>query len=82
MEVSEEGFLGHPLPLQFRETRFVWERSLAMDVMRRATTRLIARGLVLSVFLAMVEDTELTTTLGGADLHPHLDYLRHLDSLG
>ena len=52
-----------------------------MDAMRRATIRLIAPELPSSVILAMVADIERPIALGGEDLHRHLDYPRHLDSL-
>ena len=42
-----------------------------MDAMRRATIRLIAPELLSSAILAMVEDIEHTTALGGEDLHQH-----------
>ena len=63
MEVSEEGFPGHPLPLQFRERSFGCERSHAMGAMRRDTYRWIVREYRLSAIHVTVEDIEHTTAL-------------------
>ena len=80
-EVSEEDRVGHLLDHLLRARGFEFGLLLALGATRRDTDRWIVRECRLSAMLAMVEDTERTTALGGEDLHQHLDYLRHLDSL-
>ena len=74
--------MGHLLDHLLRTRGFEFGPLLVSGAMRRDTDRGIVRECRLTAMHAMVEDTERTTALGGADLHQHLDYLRRLDSLG